>query len=239
MDEVDLATDPTNPDTDGGGRNDGNEILLDSTNPLDPGDDKPALWISQQGGLWEDPSNWSGGELPDPVQDVIIDVPGDVTITHSSGHTQINSLTGTNKLVLTGGTLDVATVIRIDNSIIVEGVFGTSEPATLKNATIETGSSGHPLILRGAPSDNIRLDSLTLNVDVEVTSVTVKISSGLTLNSSMTVNGGVTLVSDDTQTIDGIGTILFEATSFTHSLVGTGSTTLTLGPDLGWASGCS
>jgi len=34
-----LGTDPTNPDTDGGGRSDGDEVLVDGTDPLDPSDD--------------------------------------------------------------------------------------------------------------------------------------------------------------------------------------------------------
>ena len=39
--EAVLGTDPANPDTDGGGRTDGEEVLLDGTDPLDPTDDAP------------------------------------------------------------------------------------------------------------------------------------------------------------------------------------------------------
>ena len=37
--ELDLGTDPNVADTDGGGRTDGEEVLVDGTDPLDPGDD--------------------------------------------------------------------------------------------------------------------------------------------------------------------------------------------------------
>ena len=38
-----LGTDPSNPDTDGGGRTDGQEVLTDGTDPLDPADDLPGV----------------------------------------------------------------------------------------------------------------------------------------------------------------------------------------------------
>jgi hypothetical protein len=37
--EISLGTDPNNPDTDGGGRTDGDEVKTDGTDPLDPSDD--------------------------------------------------------------------------------------------------------------------------------------------------------------------------------------------------------
>jgi hypothetical protein len=37
--EVNLGTDPNDPDTDGGGRSDGDEVLVDGTDPLNPADD--------------------------------------------------------------------------------------------------------------------------------------------------------------------------------------------------------
>ena len=54
---------------------------------------------------WSDKLNWSGETLPGPLDDVIIDVLGDVTVTLSSGGTSINSLQSTETIVFSEGSL--------------------------------------------------------------------------------------------------------------------------------------
>ena len=49
-------------------------------------------WVNPAGGFWDDPANWSSGQLPGPNDDVVIDVPGNVTITHRQGNDTIKSL---------------------------------------------------------------------------------------------------------------------------------------------------
>ncbi len=58
-------------------------------------------WINTDSGSWSNPANWSSGVLPGPADDVVIDVPASITITHSSGSDTIQSLTG-NPLFFTG-----------------------------------------------------------------------------------------------------------------------------------------
>ena len=46
----------------------------------------------------------------------MIDVPGDVTVTHRTGLTVINRLISRESLALTGGTLDVTTTLQVDGA---------------------------------------------------------------------------------------------------------------------------
>lgn len=40
-------------------------------------------WIGDSGD-WSEPTHWSTGALPGPDDDVVIDVPGNFTVTHSA-----------------------------------------------------------------------------------------------------------------------------------------------------------
>src|SRR5262249_47606986 len=56
-------------------------------------------WISNSG-AWNEPANWSSGSLPAPDDDVVIDRPGDITVTFSSGSYSIRSLRSEESFVL-------------------------------------------------------------------------------------------------------------------------------------------
>src|SRR5262249_26729699 len=94
------------------------EALEDRTLP------STVTWINPAGGNWSTPANWSTGKLPGLFDDVI-NVPGNVTITHSAGQDMVHSLTCEDNLVLSGGTLGLATASTID------GAF------TMSNATLK------------------------------------------------------------------------------------------------------
>ena len=72
-------------------------------------------WINPASGNWEDPSNWSSGTVPGPGDDVIINVPGDITVTHDTGNDTVQSLTSQQNLLITGG-----------SSLTVSGAFTES-----------------------------------------------------------------------------------------------------------------
>ncbi|HLJ95648.1 MAG TPA: hypothetical protein VKU02_20900 [Gemmataceae bacterium] len=72
-------------------------------------------WINPNSGNWEVGSNWSGGAVPGPGDDVIIDVPGNITVTHGSGKDSVQSLTSQQNLALTDG-----------SSLTVTGAFSES-----------------------------------------------------------------------------------------------------------------
>jgi hypothetical protein len=73
-------------------------------------------WICDDGD-WATPGCWDPKRLPQSGDDVVIVRPGAVTVTHSTGTSQVSSLSSEERLVLTGGTIAPA------NPSVVEGVF--------------------------------------------------------------------------------------------------------------------
>jgi len=73
------------------------------------------------GQSWHDPANWSTGALPGPVDDVIINVAGSVTVVHSTGTDTINSLVSNESVELRGGSLSITGVSRIVNTFSLTG----------------------------------------------------------------------------------------------------------------------
>lgn len=75
-----------------------------------PQADAHVSWVDATGS-WDVPSNWSSDPLrPGPGDDVVINVAGVETITHSTGTDTVNSLTigNGNNLAVTGGSLTVS-----------------------------------------------------------------------------------------------------------------------------------
>jgi hypothetical protein len=79
----------------------------------------PALisWVNPAGGNWEDAKNWNGG-VPGPKDDVVIDVPGNVTVTHAIGKDTIQSL-------VLGDTL----TLNQNSSLAISGSFSRAKAA--------------------------------------------------------------------------------------------------------------
>jgi hypothetical protein len=70
----------------------------------------PVSWINAAGGDWGTTSNWSTGAVPGAADDVTINLPGSVTVTHSANVTDtIHSLVNTNTLQIAVGIVNVAT----------------------------------------------------------------------------------------------------------------------------------
>ena len=133
----------------------------------------PAATVSWDGGgdgtSWADPQNWSGDILPGPDDDVVIDVPGDITVVHSgaAGTTVINRLTCRENLEVTGGTLDLAAPSQIDGDFSLSGTLDGNGDLTVagtsswSNGTI-TGlgtlivPAGATLEISGPTTKNLR-----------------------------------------------------------------------------------
>ncbi len=81
-------------------------LLLEVTQAADvPG---TASWIGLDGD-WANPANWSGGRVPGPRDDVLIDVAGfDVTVTIQSGTRIVHSVSSEESLRILGGSLQVS-----------------------------------------------------------------------------------------------------------------------------------
>jgi hypothetical protein len=179
-------------------------------------------WTSSSGGDWNDPANWSPAVLPGPTHTVRIDVPDDVAVTHGSGDTQVESLIGNERLVVSGGSFEAATTVQVNDVLELGGL------ATLRNAHVlapegARGAAGGVLIPVG---DAATLDSVTLGADLTVESTgSLTVSNGLTLeDASVTLlNDGFTTtlrVSGDagtSSTLGGTGEVVFGGTSDTHN----------------------
>ena len=72
-------------------------------------------WVASSGD-WNTPANWSTGALPGPDDDVVMDVPALITVTHSSGAHSVKSLHHRKAIVPRGnsGRPQRKLILRID-----------------------------------------------------------------------------------------------------------------------------
>ena len=95
---------------------------------------------------WSVAENWQGDQLPTAADDVVIDTTNGLTITHSSGTDSVNSITSTNALMLSRGTLAVSGAIQVNNIFTIAG-------GTLADATILAGSGGQDVTFTSSGGD--------------------------------------------------------------------------------------
>ncbi|HET6878560.1 MAG TPA: Ig-like domain-containing protein [Pirellulales bacterium] len=168
-------------------------------------------WINPAGGDWSVPTNWDGGQVPQAGDDVLIDVPGNPTITYgfASGTTTLHSLVSKDPFTMTGGTLTATQSIEVDNTFtIIRG--------TIKNTSIQPGSGGQGVTIAGAST--CTFDGVTSNADIRFAnpngSAQLAIANGLTLNGTAYLGEGAYsdyLLFNGTQSLAGTGTIVFGA----------------------------
>src|SRR5436305_1007430 len=91
-------------------------------------------WVGGSGD-WNSPSSWSTGAMPGPGDEVIINQPGDVTVTHSSGEHTVKSIQSQESFVLSGGSLTITGTVQVNNSFRLSG-------GTLARATVLKGTNG-------------------------------------------------------------------------------------------------
>ena len=115
-------------------------------------------WINPNGGNWSDPSNWSSGSVPGSLNNVVIDVPGNVVIDYDQGDTSIASLICDDQLTLTGGSLAVTGTVGVNNTFTLDG-------GTLIGADILAGSGGQALIFT---SNGGTLDGVTTSCNLDL-----------------------------------------------------------------------
>ncbi|HYF36743.1 MAG TPA: hypothetical protein VD994_15720, partial [Prosthecobacter sp.] len=147
---------------------------------------------------------------PPAGSDVTISVPGSnptIMFTSAAGTVQINSLTTSEKLTVTGGTLQLAMTLQASADLTLAG-------GTIKGGTI-TASGGAALTVTGSGST---LDGVTLNTNVTVgNSVTLTVKNGLVLNATLKLHQDAisyvtpaTVTFVGTQNLSGSGQVLFE-----------------------------
>ncbi|MGD9721698.1 MAG: beta strand repeat-containing protein [Pirellulales bacterium] len=115
----------------------------------------PVSWDGGGDGInWSSPNNWSTNSLPTSADDVTINVVGTLTVIHASGSDTIRSLTSTENLNITGGSLTVTTgastisgTLDVSNlaSLNVNGSgasFTASSTVTLNGANLSASGGG-------------------------------------------------------------------------------------------------
>lgn len=123
-------------------------------------------WVGGSGD-WDTPSNWSTATLPGPNDDVVIDRPGDITVTHSSGTHSVKSLQSQEAFFLSGGSLTVSNTVQVNNIFTLAG-------GTLVRATVLQGTNGLGITV----SSGI-LDGVTVNGDLDlINNATPRCSTG-------------------------------------------------------------
>lgn len=164
-------------------------------------------WINPAGGDWRDPANWDSGVLPTEEQDVIIDLPqvGEVLI--DAGIHEIRSLVSNASLTITGGTLQVAGTVRVNNDFTING-------GTLKRATVLAGTGEQGIVFGNQWST---LDGVTTSANLDLrrnAGARVRIVGGLTLDHASVFVGNIDSTTglvrfDKTQSLSGVGEFIF------------------------------
>jgi len=115
---------------------DGANFLITFCSPED------VRWTPNASGLWSVATNWSTGVLPGPADDVCIDVPADVVVTHSTGTDSIRSLVSNEDLVLSGGSLALAAPSVVYRSFTQSGgTFTGAGSLTVQGVLVWSGGT--------------------------------------------------------------------------------------------------
>ncbi|MEQ9408902.1 MAG: CARDB domain-containing protein, partial [Fuerstiella sp.] len=103
----------------------------------------PAVYWDGGGGdfSWHNAQNWSGDVVPQSTDDVVINITGEITVTHPYWHTTIGSLHSYESLILAGGSLTVTGASEIS------GTLSTGTNATL------SANGPHAVLLATGPVD--------------------------------------------------------------------------------------
>ena len=140
-------------------------------------------YTSDSSGYWYEGANWSQGFAPNGALDVVtIDRPtADPTVTYNgtSGTSQIKSLTSSEAIVLSGGTLEILDTANLSGSFSITG-------GTLKGGQITT-TAGIEVNTSGGNT----IDSLTLygDLNLEQSADQVTLTGGLALDGTLNVAG--------------------------------------------------
>jgi hypothetical protein len=124
------------------------EILEDRVVPEGGPSAGQVFWINPNSGDWDVASNWSQGQVPTSVDQVVIDVPK-ITVTHSQGvNDAVASLTSLATLNLTGGSLAVngnssVSALQVNGGTLMLG-NGTLQAASfVENAGVTRLAGGN------------------------------------------------------------------------------------------------
>jgi parallel beta-helix repeat protein len=146
---------------------DGNtsEFSADAVNS--PGTFTSVAWTGAGGdNLWSDPVNWSDDQIPGAGEDVSINLAGSFTIQYSNaaGTSTIHSLTGSDSLSISGGSLAVSGSSSLGGDLSIDGgslTLGSSStlsgPLSLGGGTLNIHGSENTITGHNRPANAFRI----------------------------------------------------------------------------------
>jgi phage baseplate assembly protein gpV len=199
-------------------------------------------WVNPAGGAWEVVGNWRDdlnvNRLPTAADDVCIDQPGSIVITHSSGDHTIHSLTSKESLTISGGSLALGAASEIDADLTLSGsgsisgagdltVSGTLHwsGGTMKGSGSTVLAAGGTLTMDGTGTKYLDGRTLTVDGTANWTGGWIRMS-GATINN----NGSWTANSNSTLQMSGgsvAGNAFNNNATGTFTQQGTGTTQFT------------
>jgi uncharacterized repeat protein (TIGR01451 family) len=98
-------------------------------------------WISDVSGAWDNPANWSGGVVPQPGDNVVIDRLTSITVTLSTS-TSIASLSSQERLAIVGGSLTSSGHMALNGGLTFSsGLITGAGDLTLAGTSLWTGGN--------------------------------------------------------------------------------------------------
>jgi len=125
-------------------------------------------------GEWNTPANWSTGALPGPGDDVVIDRPGTIIVTNSSGFHSVKSVLCQEGFVFSGGSLTVSNTMQVNNGFVLAG-------GTLVHATVLPGTNGQRIVVASGIFDGVTVNS-DLDAGNAINGASLQLLNGLILS---------------------------------------------------------
>ena len=171
---------------------------------------------------WDTPSNWSTDSVPGSADDVTINVAADVV--HSSNVTDsIHSLTSTQPLTISGGTLSITSASTIGGALTISGgtLTGTGDLTVGGLVTLTAGTLSGSSVLDANGGMLINPSASQFNLDGR----TINNAAGQTATWNGVTGGGVTFSSieaSDGSVFNNLGTFVANDNA-TYNESGTGA----------------
>jgi hypothetical protein len=148
-------------------------------------------WSAAGSGDWNTAANWDAGRVPGAADDVVINAPGNITVTHSGGDHTVHSLQSTDALVLSGGSLTVAAgASQISGALTVTGAtLSAAGAGTSFTATGTTSLTGASLFATGGATLTLPATSYTGGPNFDTTLQASDPNSKLDLSHVATLKG--------------------------------------------------
>jgi hypothetical protein len=143
-------------------------------------------WLTDISGDFDDPTKWSGGDVPSAGNDATIDFADDPQVVHDTGSDIVNGLTNTaGDFVLSGGSLTATTLENDSTMGWTGGSLILNGGPLLNTGTLSISGNGQRLSVSGSGTvsnaGTILVSGATGEADIDAT---------LTNNGEITVNQG-------------------------------------------------